>query len=116
MVDDICAPATPYGTSAIAIIRCSGPHAIELVSSIFKGKNLNNVASHTIHFGTIQNQNEIYDEVVCNVFKAPHSFDGENTVEINCHGGPFVQNKLLQLLMSIGFRLAEPGNFPKEPF
>lgn len=116
MVDDICAPATPYGTSAIGIIRCSGPHAIELVSSIFKGKNLKNVSSHTIHFGTIQDQNEIIDEVLCNVFKSPHSFDGEDTVEINCHGGPFVQNKVLQLLFKIGFRLAEPGEFSKRAF
>lgn len=116
MVDDICALATPYGTSAIAIIRCSGPHAIELVSRIFKGKNLMNVKSHTIHFGTIYDHDEIIDEVLCNIFKAPHSFDGENTVEINCHGGSFVQHKLLQLLLKSGFRLAEPGEFSKRAF
>lgn len=116
MVDDICAPATPYGTSAIAIIRCSGPHTMELVSRIFKGKNLTKVPTHTIHFGTIQDQEELVDEVVCNVFKAPHSFDGEDTVEINCHGGILVQNKILQLLIKTGFRLAEPGEFSKRAF
>ncbi len=116
MVENICAPATPFGTSAISIIRCSGPLAIELVNAIFKGANLNKVASHTIHLGSIMDQDEVLDEVLCNVFKAPHSFDGENMVEINCHGGIYVQNKILQLLLKSGFRLAEPGEFSKRAF
>ncbi len=116
MVENICAPATPFGTSAISIIRCSGPLAIELVNTIFKGVNLNKVASHTIHLGSIMDHDEVVDEVLCNVFKAPHSFDGENMVEINCHGGIYVQNRILQLLLKNGFRLAEPGEFSKRAF
>ncbi|MDE6013697.1 MAG: hypothetical protein K2G50_01985, partial [Anaeroplasmataceae bacterium] len=116
MVENICAPATPFGTSAIAIIRCSGPTAIELVAKLFKGKDLTKVPSHTIHLGSIMNQDKPVDEVLCNVFRAPHSFDGEDTVEINCHGGIMVQNKILKLLIENGFRLAEPGEFSKRAF
>lgn len=116
MVDDICAIATPYGMGAISIIRCSGPNAISLVNKIFKGKNLENVASHTINYGYIYYNNEIVDEVLCNVFKAPKSFDGENTVEINCHGGVLVTNTILQILLKIGFRLAMRGEFSQRAF
>ncbi len=116
MNDNICAPATPYGSSAIAIIRCSGPDAISLVATLFKGKNLTKVPSHTIHLGSIMDGNESIDEVLCNVFVSPNSFDGENMVEINCHGGVFVQNKILSLLLKSGFRLAEPGEFTKRAF
>lgn len=116
MVDNICAPATPYGASAISIIRCSGPEAIKLVNQIFKGKNLTTVSSHTMHYGYILDGKEIVDEVLCNVFIAPSSFDGENMVEINCHGGVLVTNKVLQLLLKNGFRMAEPGEFSKRAF
>lgn len=116
MVENICAPATPFGVSAIAIIRCSGPTAIELVAKLFKGKDLTKVPSHTIHLGSIMDQDKPVDEVLCNVFRAPHSFDGEDTVEINCHGGIMVQNKILKLLLENGFRLAEPGEFSKRAF
>ena len=116
MVDDICAIATPYGMGAISIIRCSGPNAISLVNNIFKGKNLENVASHTINYGYIYYNNEIVDEVLCNVFKAPKSFDGENTVEINCHGGVLVTNTILQILLKVGFRLAMRGEFSQRAF
>ncbi|MDE7264175.1 MAG: tRNA uridine-5-carboxymethylaminomethyl(34) synthesis GTPase MnmE [Anaeroplasmataceae bacterium] len=116
MVDNICAPATPYGTSAIAIIRCSGPEAIQNVNTIFKGCDLTAVKSHTIHYGHLIDGEKIVDEVVCNVFIAPRSFDGENMVEINCHGGILVTNTILQLLLKNGFRLAEPGEFSKRAF
>ena len=116
MVDNICAIATPYGTGAISIIRCSGPNAIELVNNIFKGKNLTKCKSHTIHYGYIMDNNEIVDEVVCNLFIGPKSFDGENTVEINCHGGIYVTNCVLQVLLKNGFRLAERGEFSKRAF
>lgn len=116
MVDNICAIATPYGTGAISIIRCSGPNAIELVNNIFKGKNLTKCKSHTIHYGYIMDNNEIVDEVVCNLFIGPKSFDGENTVEINCHGGIYVTNCVLQVLLNNGFRLAERGEFSKRAF
>lgn len=116
MVDNICAIATPYGTGAISIIRCSGPNSIELVNNIFKGKDLTKCKTHTIHYGYIMDNDEIVDEVVCNIFKGPKSFDGENTVEINCHGGIFVTNKVLQTLLNNGFRLAENGEFSKRAF
>ena len=114
--DNICAIASPYGTGAISVIRCSGPDAIKLVTNIFKGKNLTKVPSHTIHLGRIMDNGEVVDEVLCNVFVAPRSFDGENTVEINCHGGVFVTNRVLKTLLANGFRLAERGEFSKRAF
>ena len=116
MVDNICAIATPYGVGAISIIRCSGPMAIELVNKIFKGKDLTKVESHTIHHGYIMDNGEIVDDVLCNVYIAPRSFDGENMVEINCHGGVYVTNLVLQTLLKNGFRLAERGEFSKRAF
>ena len=116
MLDNICAISTPYGVGAISIIRCSGPNAIELVNKIFKGKDLCKAKSHTINYGHIINGNEIVDEVLCNVYKAPNSFDGENMVEINCHGGIFVTNQVLMVLLANGFRLAERGEFSKRAF
>jgi len=116
MVDNICAIATPYGTGAISVIRCSGPNAIELVNNVFKGKNLNKCLSHTIHYGYIIDNENIVDEVLCNIFKAPRSLDDENTVEINCHGGVFVTNQVLQVLLRNGFRMAENGEFSKRAF
>lgn len=116
MVDNICALATPYGTAAISIIRCSGPEAIRLVNRIFKGFDLTKALSHTIHYGHIMDGKEVVDEVLCNVFVSPKSFDGENMVEINCHGGILVTNKIVQLLLNNGFRLAEPGEFSKRAF
>lgn len=116
MVDNICAIATPYGTGAISIIRCSGPNAIELVTKVFKGKNLTKVKTHTMHYGYIMDGDEAVDEVLCNVFVAPKSFDGENTVEINCHGGIYVTNMVLRTLLKNGFRMAERGEFSKRAF
>jgi len=116
MVDNICAIATPYGVGAISIIRCSGPNAIELINNIFKGKNLTKCKSHTMHYGYILNDNEIVDEVLCNLFISPNSFDGENCVEINCHGGLYVTNMVLKACLKAGFRMAEPGEFSKRAF
>lgn len=116
MIENICAPATPYGSSAIGIIRCSGPEAIQLVNTIFKGHDLTKVASHTIHYGFIMDQNEVLDEVLCNVYLEPTSFDGENMVEINCHGGTYVMQRILNLLLKNGFRMAEHGEFSKRAF
>lgn len=116
MVENICAIATPYGVGAISIIRCSGPNAIGLVNNIFKGKNLTKVQSHTMHYGYMMDKDQVVDEVLCNVFHAPKSFDGENTIEINCHGGVYVTNQVLQLLLKSGFRLAERGEFSKRAF
>ena len=116
MVDNICAIATPYGVGAISIIRCSGPNSIELVNNVFKGKDLTKCKSHTIHYGYIMDNEDIVDEVVCNIFIGPKSFDGENIVEINCHGGIYVTNCVLQVLLKNGFRLAENGEFSKRAF
>lgn len=114
--DNICAIATPYGVGAISIIRASGPEAISLVNNVFKGKNLNNSKTHTINYGFIIEKDIVIDEVLANIFIAPKSFDGENCVEINCHGGVFCTNKVLEVLLNNGFRLAEPGEFSKRAF
>lgn len=116
MSDKICAIATPYGTGPISIIRTSGEGSIELVNQIFKGKDLLNVESHTIHYGNIVYENEIIDEVMVSVFLPPRTYTKEESVEINCHGGLFVTNKILGILLKIGFRLAEPGEFTKRAF
>jgi tRNA modification GTPase len=116
MVDNICAIATPYGIGAISVIRASGPEAITLVNKIFKGKDLTKVKSHTIHYGHIMDNEEEIDEVLALVYLAPKSFDGENMVEISCHGGIYVTNQVLNTLLKNGFRLAERGEFSKRAF
>ena len=100
MNDNICAIATPYGVGAISIIRCSGPDTFSLVSKVFKGKDLTKVKSHTVHYGHIIENNEVIDEVLCTVFKGPNSFDGEDIIEIGCHGGVFVTNRVLGVLLN----------------
>lgn len=114
--DTIVAIATAPSNSAISIIRLSGDDAIEIVNDIFKGKNLNKVKSHTINYGHIYDGNNIIDEVLISVFKAPKTFTKEDVVEINCHGGMFVTNKVLELVLVKGARLAEPGEFTKRAF
>lgn len=114
--DSICAIATPYGTGAISIIRTSGENSIELVNSIFKGKDLTKVSANTINYGYIVYNGEIVDEVMVSVFHGPKSFTAENSCEISCHGGVFNTNKVLEALLSIGFRLAQPGEFSKRAF
>lgn len=114
--DTIAAIATALSNSAISIVRVSGDEAIAIVNKIFKGKNLLKVKTHTIHYGHIIDHNDIVDEVLVSVFRAPRSFTTENVVEINCHGGIFVTNKILELLLVNGARLAEPGEFTKRAF
>ena len=117
MNDTICAIATSQGVGAIAIIRVSGEEAISIVNKIFKGKNLENVASHTINYGhIIDKENNIIDEVLVSVMKAPRTFTAEDTVEINTHRGISPTNKTLELLLESGCRLAEPGEFTKRAF
>ncbi len=115
-MENICAIATPYGSGAISIIRTSGPDAISLVNNIFKGPNLEETEANTIVYGHIVENSEIVDEVMVSVFRAPRSFDGENSCEINCHGGVFVTHEVLRVLLENGFRLAEPGEFSKRAF
>lgn len=114
--DTICALATPPGIGAIAVIRVSGPDAISLCNRIFSAKDLNQVPSHTAHFGTLKYDGKVVDEVLLTVFKAPHSFTGENAVEISTHGSPYIQQKVIQLLVTMGIRLANPGEFTMRAF
>ena len=113
----ICAISTPYGVGGIAVIRVSGEQAIEIVDRIFVGRTrLSNAAPNTVHFGRIQRADEVLDEVLCSVFKAPHSFTGEDTVEIACHGSLFIQQELLRWLIDAGCNAAEPGEFTRRAF
>ena len=113
----ICAISTPYGAGGIAVIRVSGEQAIEIVDRIFVGrKQLAEAAPNTVHFGRIQKNDEVLDEVLCSVFKAPHSFTGEDTVEIACHGSLFIQQELLRWLIDAGCKAAEPGEFTRRAF
>ena len=117
MNDTICAIATSQGLGAISIIRVSGEEAINIVNKIFKGKNLTEVASHTINYGhIIDENNKIVDEVLVSVMLAPKTYTTENVVEINTHGGIITTNKVLELLLVNGCRLAEPGEFTKRAF
>ena len=116
MTDTICAISTSLGVGAISIIRVSGTDAIRVVNSIFKGKDLTKVESHTINYGHIIYNNEIIDEVLVSVMKSPKTFTMEDVVEINSHGGISTTNKVLEVLLLSGARLAEPGEFTKRAF
>ena len=116
MTDTICAISTSLGVGAISIIRVSGTDAIRVVNFIFKGKDLTKVESHTINYGHIIYNNEIIDEVLVSVMKSPKTFTMEDVVEINSHGGISTTNKVLEVLLLSGARLAEPGEFTKRAF
>ena len=116
MNDTIAAISTTQGVGAISIVRVSGNESINIVNSIFKGKDLTKVDTHTINYGHIVNDEEIIDEVLVSIMKAPRTFTKENIVEINCHGGIATTNKVLELLLTKGCRLAEPGEFTKRAF
>lgn len=117
-VDTIAAISTPLGEGAIGIVRVSGNEAIEIVSKVFKGKDLQKVPTHTIHYGHIfdSERQENIEEVMVSVLKAPRTFTKEDVVEINCHGGLVSVHKVLQLVLNQGARLAEPGEFTKRAF
>ncbi len=114
--DTIVALATPPGVGAIAIIRLSGPDAIHIANKVFRGKNLSQQASHTVHFGTIREEETIIDEVLATVFIAPKSFTKENSVEISCHGSNFIVREIIRVLIQAGARLAEAGEYTKRAF
>ena len=116
MNDTICAISTALGVGAISIIRVSGEEAINKVANLFDGKNLNEVKSHTIHYGHIINNGEVIDEVLVTVLKAPKTYTKEDIVEINSHGGISTTKKILEILIANGIRLAEPGEFTKRAF
>lgn len=116
MEDTIAAIATPLGVGAISIIRISGEQAIPIANKIFKGKNLEQVKTHTIHYGYIMEKKDIIDEVLITIMRAPKTYTMEDVVEINCHGGIAATNKVLELVIENGARMAEPGEFTKRAF
>ena len=117
MNDTICAISTSQGVGAIAIIRVSGTESIDITNKIFKGKDLTQVDTHTINYGHIvDNSGNIIDEVLVSLMRAPRTFTAEDTIEINTHGGIAATNKVLELLLLNGCRLAEPGEFTKRAF
>lgn len=114
--DTIVALATAQGISAIAVIRLSGAESIDIVQKCFRGPNLAEKPSHTIHFGTIWNGDKMVDEVLVSLFKEPTSFTKENSVEISCHGSPVIVREIIHVLLKNGARLAEPGEFTRRAF
>lgn len=116
MNDTIVAISTALGVGAISIIRVSGEEAINIVNKITKSKKLNTYDSHTIHYDFIMDNEKTIDEVLISIMKAPKTFTKEDVVEINCHGGIATTNKVLELLLTNGCRLAEPGEFTKRAF
>lgn len=117
--DTICAVATPAGVGGIAVIRISGPEAVEVADRLWRGRKLADQATRTAHFGNIidpENGGELLDQAVATIFRAPASFTGEDTVELAVHGSRYVQRRLIQLLCDHGCRLAEPGEFTRRAF
>ncbi len=114
--DTIAAIATPMGEGAIGIIRISGSDALAIIQKLFKGKNLEQAASHTINYGHIVENGQVIDEVMVSLMRAPKTFTREDVVEINTHGGLAVTNEILQLVIRSGARMAEPGEFTKRAF
>ena len=114
MTDTICALATAPG-GALGIIRISGPRALEILSHSFS-KDLSAVQPGTLHYGHIREGEEVVDEVVVSVFRAPHSYTGEDNAEVSCHGSRFILNRVLELLVQNGCRMARPGEFTQRAF
>ncbi len=117
LTETIVALATPAGVGAIGVIRLSGHEAIEIVDSVFYGKKLSEQDTHTVHLGTIRDKNnQIIDEVLVSIFKTPKSYTKENVAEISCHGSNYIIQKLIQLFIKNGARMAEPGEFTLRAF
>ena len=117
--DTICAIATPPGKGAIAVIRLAGTEAVPIATKCLKlsgNKLLADQAGNTIHYGKFTFNDELIDEILASLFRAPHSYTGEDVVEISCHGAPYIQNLILQTLTKNGARLAEPGEFTQRAF
>lgn len=118
--DTICALATASGIAAISVIRVSGENSFDICNSIFRHKNksidCNQLKSHHIYFGTIIENDEIIDEVLLSIFKQPHSYTAENSIEISCHGSSYIQQRILQLIIKNGARIAKPGEFTMRAF
>jgi len=114
--ETICALATAQGVGAIAVIRVSGDRTFAIVDEIFYGKDLSGTKTHTVHFGTIREGDTIIDEVLVTVFRSPHSFTKEDSIEISCHGSDYIIRKIMQLLVRKGARIARPGEFTQRAF
>lgn len=114
--DTIVALSTPQGVGAIGVIRLSGADAVDIVQRVFKGKDLRQQQSHTLHFGYLMQDDKVLDEVVVSLFLAPSSYTKENVVEISCHGSPYIQQKIIELLIDQGARPAKPGEFTLRAF
>ncbi|HWY13001.1 MAG TPA: tRNA uridine-5-carboxymethylaminomethyl(34) synthesis GTPase MnmE, partial [Bacteroidia bacterium] len=119
--DTITALATPHGSGAIAIIRLSGKRSFEITEKIFfntelKSKKISEEKSHTVHLGLIAESDIIIDEVLVTIFKNPHSYTGEDSIEISCHGSTYIQQQILQLLLKYGARMANAGEFTLRAF
>jgi len=115
--DTICAIATPFGSAGIAVVRMSGLDALCIADSLFCGRHkLRDAVGYSAHYGTITRDGVVLDEVVCTVMRAPHSFTGEDTVEIACHGSLYIQQELLRWLTDAGARMADRGEFTRRAF
>ncbi len=113
----ICAISTPYGVGGIAVVRVSGAEAIAITDTLFRGKrSLTDAKAYTVHFGQIARHEEVLDEVLVSVFRAPHSFTGEDVVEIACHGSLYIQQELLRWLVDAGCTMAKAGEFTQRAF
>jgi len=118
--DTICALATPPGSSAIAVLRVSGEDCFKIAAKVFaakkKGFDIQKADTHTLHYGTISGKESLVDDVLLSVFKQPHSYTGEDAVEISCHGSAFIVQQILALLLDTGCRMAQPGEFTLRAF
>ncbi|HBK82743.1 MAG TPA: tRNA uridine-5-carboxymethylaminomethyl(34) synthesis GTPase MnmE [Flavobacterium sp.] len=117
--ETIVALATPSGSGAIAVIRLSGSKAIEIASRIFEsvsGKNILKQKTHTIHLGYVVEDSKVFDQVLLSIFRNPHSYTGEDVVELSCHGSTFIQQQIIQLLLRNGAKMAQPGEFTLRAF
>lgn len=117
--DTICAPATVPGTGAISIVRVSGPDALHIADSVVtlgSGKKISDAKGYSLHRGTVSDGYDFLDDVLVSVFRAPHSYTGEDGVEISCHASSYIVQRLLQLLIAQGARMAEPGEFTRRAF
>ena len=114
--DTIAAIATPPGIGAIGVLRLSGDKAFDIIQPLFPSKNLREQKANTLHVGYLKEGENILDEVVISIFKKPHSYTGEDVIEISCHGSPFVQQQVLDALISHGARLAKPGEYTQRAF
>ena len=116
-LESIAAISTAFGTAGISVIRISGNTAILEFNKIFKGKNLEKVKSHTVHYGHILNEDKSYlDEVMVTILRAPKTFTAEDTVEVNCHGGILITQKVLERILDLDIRLANPGEFSERAY